>query len=367
MKAMMNAGGSRPPCQRLGLLSGWPAPGTLLLILVAAGCSSPKSGQSPSTDDPMSRDASQNPSGRDAAGQSRDTRQAPVSMDSSSAPVKDAGAPAEPVVMGRPNTFKREVAPLPAGPGGMDAGADAPSPSCAKCPIAVLVTPSADLDTGDQVLATRLELAGYRVVVQPHPDKTTEAVIPKGATVVVISESVSSSSAHKKFFSAPVGVVVLEASIQDDMMLTGAAKTDYGVAKTTNSLDIVAPGPLTGGLKGTVAVSPGIVGLVWGIPGPEALKIAALSSDPTKFGIYAYEAGATLVGGARTPARRVVNFMSSAASEALILDGAKLFEASVNWAARSKVVAVPPPPMPDAGVVPPPPAPAPATDAGVAK
>ena len=90
--------------------------------------------------------------------------------------------------------------------------------------------------------------------------------------------------------------------------------------------------PLSAGLDGTVTVYQTPWRLTWGIPGPGAVAVAALVGRPTQQVIFAYPAGAMMVGLA-APAKRLAFFLHDNPMENLTPEALCLLDAAIAWTA----------------------------------
>jgi hypothetical protein len=90
--------------------------------------------------------------------------------------------------------------------------------------------------------------------------------------------------------------------------------------------------PLAAGLAGVVDIGWGEVQLNWGIPGEEAIRIAAPAPGTDHVSLFAYGRGSALPGTAlRAPARRVAFLLNTPAASRLDANGWRLFDAAVKW------------------------------------
>jgi glucose/arabinose dehydrogenase len=205
------------------------------------------------------------------------------------------------------------------------------------------------LGAGDGAVKARLEALGYVVTVRSETATASDAA---GKELVLISSTVSAAAVHSKFRDVAVPVIVWEASIFDDMGLTGPTSgTDFGEQTNRTSLGIGAPShPLAAGLTGTRTVVSSPQTFKWGRPAAAAVQAANLGGDGTRATIFGYEAGAAMRTGT-APERRVGFFMHDLSANALTTDGWKLFEAAVSWADGIGLPPPPPPPPPTGSVL----------------
>jgi glucose/arabinose dehydrogenase/PKD repeat protein len=212
---------------------------------------------------------------------------------------------------------------------------------------ALLVVRDPDaLTGGDAAVKARLESMRFVVAVRSEGAPASEA---DGKQLVLISSTVSAGNVAAKYRDVPVPVITWEASIFDDMGLTGPISgTDFGEQSAKTSLVIPAAAashPLAAGLTGTRKVVGSARPFKWGRPAPAAVRAANLGGDGSRHVIFGYPAGAAMSAGA-APERRVGFFMDDAAATTLTTDGAKLLEAAINWADSIEPPPPPPPPPP---------------------
>lgn len=185
------------------------------------------------------------------------------------------------------------------------------------------------LNASDTAIQTRLERAGFIVKVVQAPSSATADA--GGKTLIVVSSTVASGDVAAKFRSVPIPVVNWEQAIQDDFSMTGNGGTDHATIAGQLELEIVNPShPLAAGLSGFVTIVNDLDTFSWGLPGDAAIKIAQIPGDPTKFPLYACEAGAAMFNGFAAPARRVMLPMGDASFEMFTEEGLKLFDAATE-------------------------------------
>ncbi|MFN4255274.1 MAG: hypothetical protein ACK4Q5_09735 [Saprospiraceae bacterium] len=206
-----------------------------------------------------------------------------------------------------------------------------PSPACQTvCDKDVLfVVGCSNLNSGDTWVKNRLVSLGYNVTVKSDYQVSTSDANGKG--LVVISSTVNSGDIGSKFTNVNVPVLTWESLLFDDLKMTGTANgTDYG-ASNAASLEITNPEhPLAAGLSGSVSLFNYSTSVRWGVPSASALKIAKLPGT-SKFGVFAYESGSSMVG-LNAPARRVGFFFDDATAACMSNKGKDLFDAAIYWA-----------------------------------
>jgi hypothetical protein len=197
------------------------------------------------------------------------------------------------------------------------------------------------------VIISRLESQGFLVTAIDDDDvQPTDA---EGKSLVIISSTVSSGDINVKFTDLAVPVINWEEAVMDDLLMTGdsgAEPDHHGSTGNLSQIDILDPShPLAAGLSGNVTVTSSPQTMSWGISDANptnAMVIAQVAGDPTKWAIWAYEKGAVLFDGVTpAPERRIGFFFNGASTTANTPEAFQLFDAAVNWALRRQVVAAP--------------------------
>lgn len=204
---------------------------------------------------------------------------------------------------------------------------------------ALFVVGSTTLTAADTAIRNRLQGLGFNVTIKTGAAATSADANAKD--LVLISATVASADVNTKFKRSAVGVINLEDALQDDLALTSTNSSDFGrttVGQTQVTM-LTSTDPLSAGLSGNQTVVSSGRNFVWGRPNGNAIKVATLLGDATRFSIYRYEAGATLFGTNTdgtpflAPDRRVSFFAWEDAATALNTNGWNLFDAAVRWAA----------------------------------
>ena len=203
-----------------------------------------------------------------------------------------------------------------------------PTPAACTGKSILFVGSTNPLEARDQALVNRLTSAGHTVTVRSQTQSATSDAT--GKNLVIISDSVTSTSVNTKFRDVAVPVVNWEPSLLDDMQMTGTTwMTDYGDLSSQTQIVITnSTHPLAAGLSGTVATTNSGQIYFWGAPGSSAVKVAALVGYPSRTSIFAYDTGAAMVG-MTAPARRVGFFNGYAT--AFTADSWALFDAAIAW------------------------------------
>ena len=201
--------------------------------------------------------------------------------------------------------------------------------ACATEVLFVVGNPS--LNVGDAAILAHLEEMGMNVTIAD--DNGIQTTAANGKDLIVISSTTSSGNVNSKFRDTAVPVLVWEAWLYDDFKMTSTgSQTNFGNSSSTSQLVISNPGhPLAAGLSGTVEITSNNHNVMWGKPNNNAIKIGHLNSDASKFMVFAYEAGAEMVG-LTAPARRVGFYLTNSSAVSLTDNGWALFTAAINWA-----------------------------------
>lgn len=197
---------------------------------------------------------------------------------------------------------------------------------------ALFVVGSTTLSTGDTAIRNRLTTLGFTVTIRQAAAATSGDAT--GKSLVVISESVTSTSVNTKFRNVAVPVLSMEPLIFDDMLMTGATSgTNFGSTTSQTRITMVTTShPMAAGRTGTPTVVSASRTFGWGVPNSNAVRVANISGSSTRAAIFGYTTGATMFGGLTAPARRVGWFASSSAAAVLNSNGLALFDAAVRWA-----------------------------------
>jgi hypothetical protein len=184
-----------------------------------------------------------------------------------------------------------------------DSPPDLPNPDgpAAKPSVLLVVGATNPLSAGDTAIQSHLVGKGYDVTLIRDNASTTVT-----QTLVVISRSISSGNVGTKYRNVAKPVMVNEYNLFDsDMGLVSATAGSTGGNPGADSLDVqAAAGELAAGLSGPVKVFQTAQDVTYGVPNAQAILVAALTGQTTKWGCFAYETG-TQMNGLVAPARRV--------------------------------------------------------------
>jgi hypothetical protein len=190
-----------------------------------------------------------------------------------------------------------------------------------------------DVREADDILISRIRALGLSVTAKN--DGAVSGADAGGRAAVVLSNSVASEVVGGVFRDVTTPVILLEERLLGVMKMTGTRRgEDFSVEDGQTEVDVRDPGQdLADGLPpGRVRVAKCAAQFVWGRPSEDAARVAALADDSTRFPIFAYETGATMVG-MPAPARRVGWLAHQATARCLNDVGLRLFDAAVLWAA----------------------------------
>lgn len=208
----------------------------------------------------------------------------------------------------------------------------------------------------DEPLRLYLQALGQDVTVR-SADEVREKDA-KDKALIIISESVESRKISRKFRDTAVPLLTWEGWLQDDLAMTAAGNQlitaesrspndkdegSYGERLGQRSIRITDHShPLAAGYEGEVTtVTNRFNRFHWGVPGPNAIRIAEDIDDAEHTMLYAYEKGEMMVG-QRAPARRV--FLHNASGPSLTKEGLSLFLTATYWAMGCLDEAIPPTP-----------------------
>lgn len=188
------------------------------------------------------------------------------------------------------------------------------------------------LSVGDTTIQTVLWNLGYTVTLKVGA--SSSAADATGKDLIVISSSVKDSDVNTKFRSVATPVLVWKSSLYSSMGMV-ATSADQGEQKLVSGISMLnVPHPLSAGVSaGTWTVFNTADTMTWGKPNSNAIKVATLTTDPTKAVIFAYDKGVQMTG-LVAPARRVA-FMFKDASETNATThwlSNFLIISAVNWA-----------------------------------
>jgi hypothetical protein len=210
-----------------------------------------------------------------------------------------------------------------------------PPPVCPPRTI-LFVAATQPLPPEDQPLADYLSVLGHQLVIRTA--RNVQASDAVGKELVIISESSLSTEINARLSAIAVPILTWDGWLLDDLKMAGPQEyIHYGDLFTTTLTIADSQHPLAGGLSGQVQTTQRIDEFHWGNPGPHA-AVVAITQQPAHAYIFAYEAGAPMVG-LTAPARRV--FIHNATGPLLTANGWTLFDAAVRWTSNCPTSPIP--------------------------
>jgi DNA-binding protein YbaB len=199
-----------------------------------------------------------------------------------------------------------------------------------------LVETASALRPADDAIRARLVGLGFSVEAKPAP--TSVAADGNGRTLIVISETVEPADVGSKFTGAKVPLIVCEPASLKDLKMTDVTQgTHYDSIFGQTKLQISTTHPLAAGLSGTITVTSAASKFIWGNPATSARKVGAIFGSTTRWGIFAYDTGDTMVG-MNAPARRIGFFAGRDTAGSFTADGWRLFDAAVRWSTAARAL-----------------------------
>lgn len=188
-----------------------------------------------------------------------------------------------------------------------------------------------NLNASDASVRNRLESTGYSVTLaDDHELQPWDAM---GYGLVIVSSTVNSEHVDGTFSEVPVPVLTWESWIYDDMWMTEPGiEVNYG-AVSSKYLNITNPDhAISAGKSGEFKIYHLSRQTAWGIPVAGGSAVASPMNAPGKYGLFAYDTGHEMAGGAYAPARRVGFFLGNQSGNWMTNTARDLFDASVAWA-----------------------------------
>jgi multiple sugar transport system substrate-binding protein len=194
----------------------------------------------------------------------------------------------------------------------------------------ILLVTGAMPDGTDMQIRARLE---QHWTVDQIPELTVTTADASGKAGVIITASCSVMGVGTKFKDVTTPVMLLEPNLLGMMGMTGDTAADHGTVAAQTQVTIVgeASNPLVASLSGNVDVYTAAYRMVFGVPGPQAIKVATVLNQPTQLAIFAYESGAQMVVG-NAPGKRLSFFAhNNTVATNITENGLKLLDAAVEW------------------------------------
>lgn len=189
--------------------------------------------------------------------------------------------------------------------------------------VLLVVENPAALTLDDEALQQRLQAIGMSVTVAAAATARSEQAF--GRTAVVISPSAPATQVVDHFRQVQAPVLATRAPVFRDMAMTdpGAVWDESG-----SQLAVLAPQhALAAGLSGAVSVYADAGAISCGSPTATGVSVLAMPADNGRAAVFAYEAGAAMVG-QPAPARRVAfGLLPSALSS----EGVRVLDAALRW------------------------------------
>jgi hypothetical protein len=184
----------------------------------------------------------------------------------------------------------------------------------------------------DLTMKARLEAKGLTVTMLEDAVSTVADV--KDLALLVISSSINRTNlfdaGKPRFKDVTVPTIVMKDGTIEVMGLGAGSAGGFSTGVGETQITIIAPGdPLAAGLTGNVTVYTKGDRLIWAAPAPAAKKIATIVGNAKEIAIFAYDAGAMMVGGFAAPAKRMGFFIHRNTDYSP--DGVKLFDAAVDY------------------------------------
>ncbi len=206
---------------------------------------------------------------------------------------------------------------------------------------ALFVVNARPLTASDHALLARIS-ARHGLLVDVKTGAEVQATHAAGARLVVISESTESSQVGTRLRDVVAPMIVLEPALLDELKMTGGNwGTDNGDANAQQQLQILLPDhPLAAGYQNVATVCTANAKFIWGVPTSSAAKVAHIMTFNNRAAIFAYEKGASMVGGFPAPGRRVGWFAGRDTPAVLNSAGWAMFDAAVKWCVAKRCLLV---------------------------
>jgi hypothetical protein len=236
--------------------------------------------------------------------------------DAAPAPEKDAGSTPVDATAGGPET----------GAGGAGGSGGEPGGGEALLVVGAVPIIGSDVTIHERLVAKGLKVTDVR-------DNLATPAMAMGKKIVILSYSIDSEEVTGKFNETDAAVVVMEHNLLGSLGMTATAGSGHGYAKPGTHITIINTAtPLAAGFMGDVQIAQAGGSIFWGVPAEAAVKVASMRGSPGRISLFAYEAGAMMVG-RKAPGKRL-QFPLGAHLEPvkyLNADGAKLLDATIDW------------------------------------
>jgi hypothetical protein len=187
---------------------------------------------------------------------------------------------------------------------------------------------------GPQIIGTDkdiiAQLEAHHLKVQTVVDSVATPADAVGKALVVLSYSLDSDNFKADYSTVTAPIILMERGLLARLGMTSSDKW----AEPVTALTIVASdSPLAAGLPAgdqVVYSKPGE--FFWGMPSAEAIKVATVKGNPSQWVIFAYPAGAMMVGKKAAGKRLHFFFGSHLVPDTYLNDtGKKLLGAAIDW------------------------------------
>jgi hypothetical protein len=190
---------------------------------------------------------------------------------------------------------------------------------------------------GPQIIGTDkdiiAQLEAHHLKVVTVVDTMATPADTMGKALVVLSYSLDSDNFKADFSTVTAPIILMERGLLARLGMTSSDKW----AEPVTALTIVAgDSPLAAGLPAgdqVVYSKPGE--FFWGMPSAEAIKVATVKGNPNQWVLFAYPAGAMMVGKKAAGKRLHFFFGSHLVPDTYLNDtGKKLLGAAIDWSVK---------------------------------
>ena len=183
-----------------------------------------------------------------------------------------------------------------------------------------------DLDIIDQLKAHNLK-------VETVVDSMATTTHTMGKSLVVLSYSLDSDNFKADYSTVEAPIILMERGL---LVRLGMTSSDRWAEPVTTLTIVAADSPLAAGLPAgdhVVFSKPGE--FFWGVPSAAAIKVATVKGDASKWVIFAYPAGAMMVGKKAAGKRLHFFFGAHLVPDKYLNDtGKKLLGAAIDWSVK---------------------------------
>jgi hypothetical protein len=213
---------------------------------------------------------------------------------------------------------------------GSEAGGD--TPSAAGNGTALMVVGPQIIGTDKDIIAA-LEAKGLKV--ETVVDSAATVAHTEGKSLVVLSYSLDSDNFKADYSNIKAPIILMELGLLARLGMTSAGDNKW-IDPVTALTIVAADSPLAAGLPAgdhVVFAKPGK--FFWGTPSASAIKVATVKGAPTHWVIFAYPAGAMMVGKQAAGKRLHFFFGAHLIPDVFFNDtGKKLLGAAIEWSIK---------------------------------